>query len=119
MPLSQTVSQPDPMPLRAHLDIRNAIQGDINAGSITIHAGAAVNGQIDARSVVIHGSVSGIVRASSIAIGPTGRIDGELHYGLLNIETGAEIAARCIPGRAIEPAEARRQTGGLLRCRLG
>ena len=106
MPLPQTQTthqaQPQPQaPLRPHLDVRNAVKGNLAAGSITIHPGAAVSGQIDARSVVINGSVSGIVRASSIAIGPTGRIDGELHYGLLNIETGAEIAARCVPGRAI------------------
>jgi cytoskeletal protein CcmA (bactofilin family) len=119
MPLAQTRPQETAVPLRPHLDIRNAVKGDLNAGSITVHAGAAVSGQIDARNVVIHGSVSGIVRASSIAIGPTGRIDGELHYGLLNIETGAEIAARCVPGRAVEPAEARHRSGGFCQRHLG
>jgi cytoskeletal protein CcmA (bactofilin family) len=109
MPLAQTRPQETAVPLRPHLDIRNAVKGDLNAGS----------GQIDARNVVIHGSVSGIVRASSIAIGPTGRIDGELHYGLLNIETGAEIAARCVPGRAVEPAEARHRSGGFCQRHLG
>ena len=119
MPLPKTRQQEAAVPLRPHLDIRNAVTGDLAAGSITIHAGAAVSGQIDARSVVINGSVSGIVRASSIAIGPTGRIDGELHYGLLNIETGAEIAARCVPGGAAGPADGSHQSSGFDQRHLG
>jgi cytoskeletal protein CcmA (bactofilin family) len=119
MPLPQTLPPAPAAPLRPHLEIRNAIKGNLKAGSITIHAGAAFSGQIDARSVVIKGSVSGIVRASSIAIGPTGRIDGELHYGLLNIETGAEIAARCIPGRPVEPVDESHQSRDFDQRRLG
>ena len=89
------------------LEITDVVDGDVMGHRVTVLEGAVVNGAVDARSVIVRGRVRGIVRAVSVEIMPTGRIEGELRYEILFVHDGARVDARCIPSRAMPmPARA-------------
>ena len=88
-PLTETPSRPAAPPL--------AIEGTVGKRRITVREDSLIEGDVDARTVVIHGHVRGVVRADSIDVRATGRIEGELRYRNLVVATGARVDARCIP----------------------
>ncbi len=71
--------------------------GDVAGKTVTVLEGGSVEGRVGAERIVIHGVVRGIVKAGSIAIGKTARIEGELRYKTLSIEPGARVEARLVP----------------------
>ena len=71
--------------------------GDLDGKTVTVLEGGSVEGRVGAERIVIHGVVRGIVKAGSIAISKTARIEGELRYETLSIEPGARVEARLVP----------------------
>jgi len=65
--------------------------------TVTVLEGATFEGEVGAERIVIHGIVRGIIKADSIIISKSARVEGEIRYGTLTIEPGAEVDARCIP----------------------
>ncbi len=72
---------------------------DRNVGGreVTVLEGTFIEGEVEALNVVVHGHIRGTVRAVSIEVCPTGRVDGELRYESLSVAPGAQINARCVP----------------------
>lgn len=86
---------------RRHLEIKGAADGDIAGRVITVLEGGSVSGKLDAERVVIHGAVRGLINAVSIAVGATARVEGEMRYATLAVESGARVEALCVP---VKPA---------------
>ena len=81
-----------------HCDGR--IQGDVRAeedteSMLTLSAQGAIHGDVRAPYLRIDGQVIGDVYASQrIELGPHARIEGDVHYTLLEMAVGAEVNGR-------------------------
>jgi len=64
---------------------------------LTIAARGRVEGEVHAPVVVVHGSVLGDIHASErLELGPGARVEGRLHYTLLQIAAGASVSGQLL-----------------------
>jgi cytoskeletal protein CcmA (bactofilin family) len=72
------------------LRIDGNVKGEIfiNEGIIVGELGT-IDGNLNAREAVIYGTINGTIKADSIQIKSTGKIQGELHTNNLQVEKGA------------------------------
>lgn len=57
-----------------------------------------VEGAVDVPSVVLNGTVNGDVQARErVVIGATARINGNVHYGTIEMALGAQVTGKLIP----------------------
>ncbi len=77
------------------VEVRGTVEGDISSRSLTVSAGARVDGAITAEAVIISGRVSGQVKASSVKISSTGEMTGDITYKTLSIDEGAALDGHC------------------------
>ena len=71
-------------------------KGDGQAqGTLVIGELGVVDAQLEVERLVIHGSFSGTVRARDrVEVGPTGRVDGNIHTPILQVQEGAQLSAQ-------------------------
>ena len=70
---------------------------DGQAATVTIAPRGRVEGEIRAPVVVIHGTVSGEVHASErLELGPGARVEGRLHYSVIEMSAGAEFTGQLV-----------------------
>ncbi len=79
------------------LVIGGHVEGKVSGRAVTILDTGSLTGDLTARSAEIHGSVTGTICAHHIAIAATARVEGELRFSGIQMETGANVDARCIP----------------------
>jgi cytoskeletal protein CcmA (bactofilin family) len=85
------------------LTIDGQVEGTITltANSLTIGAGAAIQGELHARTVIVGGAVTGHVRATErIEIRETGSVDGDIQAPRLAVREGAVLRGRIETGAA-------------------
>ena len=58
---------------------------------------AVINGSIEAHHVIVEGTVTGQVKAVALTVLPTGKIFGDIQYGSIKMEDGAQIRGAMIP----------------------
>jgi cytoskeletal protein CcmA (bactofilin family) len=95
------------------------VQGDIEfagglhidghvAGSVRATAGVAaslsmsehgvIEGSVEAPQVILNGRVNGdIVGVERVILGAKARVQGNVHYGVIEMEMGAEINGKLVP----------------------
>jgi cytoskeletal protein CcmA (bactofilin family) len=84
-----------------HLDGR--VLGNVRAepgavGSLSISEHGAVEGSVHAASVVLNGTVKGDIHATErVVLGAQARVQGNVHYGVIEMELGAEVRGRLVP----------------------
>ena len=97
--LGQAVIGPD---LFIKGDVRNGrsvgvmgqIDGTISAERVIVHRGARIYGTLIADSAEIEGEVQGhLLVRQLLSIGSTGRVHGDVRYGQLAMQLGAELSA--------------------------
>ena len=72
---------------------------------VEIVEGAAVEGEVRARQASINGSVRGDVHvAQRLVLGPKAVIDGNVHYGSIEMALGARITGKLLSGAAAGPS---------------
>ncbi len=76
------------------IDIHGAVEGNIEAKTVTVDKDARVDGSIRAQSVIVSGSVDGKMEASEISLTSTSQVTGELLHEVLSVEPGARLEAR-------------------------
>ena len=71
-------------------------KGDGQAqGTLVIGEHGVVDADLEVERLVIHGSFSGTVRARErVEVGPTGRVDGNIHTPCLQVHEGAVLTAQ-------------------------
>jgi cytoskeletal protein CcmA (bactofilin family) len=75
--------------------IDGAVEGDISARAIVVGPRGNVLGTLTADDVVVLGTVTGIVYACSVTLGPAAAMEGDLVHETLCIEAGAIFTGAC------------------------
>ena len=83
-----------------HLDGR--IEGDIQCAALVQGEASEVTGMVVADSARIAGRIKGSITADVLVIQKTARIEGDVSYGSLTIEDGAQVDGR-FTHRVAEP----------------
>ncbi len=76
------------------LQVDGAVEGDISSRSLTIGESAVVRGVLVAETVRIYGSVIGEVRANSVILSKTARVEGDISHQSLSMEAGADLIGK-------------------------
>ncbi len=76
------------------LQIDGAVEGDITSRALTIGESAVVHGLLVAETVRIYGSVIGEVRANSVILSKTARVEGDIIHQSITMEAGADLIGR-------------------------
>ena len=79
------------------------VEGDVGGAEIIIGEQGKVTGTVAATRVIVRGRISGVIRAMTVALQPSARVEGDIHHMSLVIEQGAEFDGRC--RRPADPAE--------------
>jgi len=76
-----------------------AIQGAPAAISVSEHG--VIEGSVLAPSVVLNGRVNGDIFGSErVVLGAKARVQGNVHYGVIEMALGAEISGKLVPQAA-------------------
>lgn len=80
---------------RVNGSVRSA---DGAAGALSISEHGSVEGSVEAARIVLNGQVSGdIFGAERVVLGAKARVRGNVYYGEIEMEQGAEINGKLIP----------------------
>jgi cytoskeletal protein CcmA (bactofilin family) len=86
-----------------HLDGR--VKGNVRsepgaAATLSVSEHGAVEGSVDVPVVILNGTVKGDIRASErVVLGASARVHGNVHYGVIEMEMGAEVCGKLIPAK--------------------
>ena len=80
---------------RGTLQIDGEVQGDVAGTEIIIGEMGQVKGTVAAERVTVHGQISGVIRAESVDLQSSARVEGDIHQMSLTIAQGAEFDGRC------------------------
>lgn len=74
------------------LEIYGILEADVSAEMLIVHKGGGIKGTLEAQSAEVHGVVEGsLVVENLLDIRQTGHVSGELMYGRLAVESGAQV----------------------------
>jgi cytoskeletal protein CcmA (bactofilin family) len=99
-----------------HLEghVRGNVLADTSGkASLFVAERAVVEGVVDVPRVIVHGEVRGDIRAvTKVELGPKARVAGSVHYGLIEMASGALIQGRLVALPQPEPAPSPAPPGG-------
>ena len=96
-----------------HLD--GSIVGNVRsermlASTLSVSEGGSIEGNVEAQNVRLDGTVKGDIYASGrVILGATARVEGNLHYGVIEMTLGAQIMGKLTQ---LEPEGAVEGPGG-------
>jgi cytoskeletal protein CcmA (bactofilin family) len=87
-----------------------AIEGDLQAGALTVGNSAEISGSIIANTVVVHGKVSGTIQAKKVRLEAGSKVMGDILHEDLSVASGAHIEGHLkrvdnATGSAARPAQ--------------
>lgn len=77
------------------VEVPGHVKGRVEAGKIVIEESGEVDGELHAASIVIKGRFSGRVSGGDVRLYPTARVNAELDYDQICIDSGAELEGTC------------------------
>ncbi|MEZ5500565.1 MAG: polymer-forming cytoskeletal protein [Steroidobacteraceae bacterium] len=104
-----------------HLDghVAGNVRGSTGkAATLSVSDSGCIEGSVDVPVVVLNGKVKGdIVARERVILGATARVEGNVHYGVIETAPGAQIQGKLVPlksnasastslGASLEPAGA-------------
>lgn len=84
-----------------HLDGR--VAGNVRAdndpnATLSVSESGAIDGNVEVPNVVLNGAVRGdILARDRVVLGATARVQGNVHYGVIEMTLGAEIKGKLVP----------------------
>jgi cytoskeletal protein CcmA (bactofilin family) len=84
-----------------HLDGR--VAGNVRAvgppgASLSVSEHGSIEGSVEVPNVTLNGSVKGDIYATErVILGPRARVQGNVHYGVIEMTLGAEIKGKLVP----------------------
>jgi len=84
-----------------HLDGR--VAGNVRAdndptATLSVSETGSIEGSVDVPSVMLNGSVRGDIMARDrVVLGATAKVQGNVHYGVIEMTLGAEIKGKLVP----------------------
>src|SRR5687767_5850705 len=98
-----------------HLDGR--VNGNVRSsadggGALSVSESGFIEGNVEVTNIVMNGTVNGDMHASErLVLGGSARVNGNVHYGVIEMAPGAVITGKLIPlGNAREPVPAESQS---------
>jgi cytoskeletal protein CcmA (bactofilin family) len=88
---------------RGTLQVDGEVEGDVGGAEIIIGEEGKVTGIVAAERVIVRGRISGVIRAMTVALQSSAKVEGDIHHMSLAIEQGAEFDGRC--RRPANPSE--------------
>jgi cytoskeletal protein CcmA (bactofilin family) len=85
------------------LQVDGEVEGDVIGNEIVIGEMGQVTGTVAADRVTVRGKVAGAVRAATVTLQSSARVEGDIHHMQLAIEQGAVFDGRC--RRPTSPSE--------------
>jgi cytoskeletal protein CcmA (bactofilin family) len=77
-----------------HIDVLGLVDGSISADRVVVHKGGRIYGTLIADNAQVDGEVQGHVLVRQlIEIGSTGSVRGDVRYGKIAMQIGAELSA--------------------------
>lgn len=83
-----------------HLDGR--VAGGVRAASqvpasLSVSDSGSIEGPVEVTDLVLHGTVRGdIVARGRVVLGASARVEGDLHYGVIEMTLGAQITGKLV-----------------------
>lgn len=85
------------------LHVDGVVSGNVRAladtaATLSVSEHGVVEGSVEAPQVVLNGKVSGdIVATERVVLGAKARVQGNVHYGVIEMALGAEISGKLMP----------------------
>jgi cytoskeletal protein CcmA (bactofilin family) len=83
-----------------HLD--GAIAGNVRSdqapdSSLTVSETGSIEGSVDVPNVILKGTVKGDIHARErVVLGATAKVEGDVHYGVIEMTLGAQIKGKLV-----------------------
>jgi cytoskeletal protein CcmA (bactofilin family) len=89
------------------IQVEGMVNGGVFCRQVTIGGSGSVAGAAEAEIVHVSGRVEGQIRAKSVTLADTARVEGDISYETLAIEAGAQLRGRCTrrSWTAVRPAQ--------------
>jgi cytoskeletal protein CcmA (bactofilin family) len=84
-----------------HLDGR--VNGNVRSnaedgGALSVSESGVIEGNVDVTNIVMNGTVNGDIHAGDrLVLGGSARVNGNVHYGVIEMAPGAVITGKLIP----------------------
>ena len=94
-----------------HLDGRvngNVRSNAADGGALSVSESGFIEGRVEVTNIVMNGTVNGDMYARDrLVLGEKARVNGNVHYGVIEMASGAVITGKLIPlgGKVGEPVE--------------
>jgi cytoskeletal protein CcmA (bactofilin family) len=91
-----------------HLD--GSVSGHVRAAgapgsTLSVSETGCVEGSVDVPNVVLNGTVRGDIRAEErVVLGSSAKVQGNVYYGVIETQIGAQIAGKLVPVQQGAPA---------------
>ena len=89
-----------------HLDGRivgGVRSGDSPDATLSVSESGSIEGEVQVPTVVLNGTIIGDIHARErIVLGATARVEGNVHYGVIEMTLGAQIKGKLV--RLVPPA---------------
>lgn len=85
------------------VQIDGVLSGDIHCAKLTIGETGRINGSVVADDCLVHGEVVGQIKADSVTLSRSSRVEGDVLHDMLAIEPGARLDGHC---RRLDKVEA-------------
>ena len=76
------------------IHVEGAIYGNITCRTLTLSGQPEIKGSLEAETVRLYGTFTGNVQAKNVALTKAARMKGDISYGNLEIEPGAEFEGK-------------------------
>jgi cytoskeletal protein CcmA (bactofilin family) len=84
-----------------HLDGRvngNVSSNATNGGALSVSESGFIEGNVEVTNIVMNGTVNGDMHARDrLVLGGSARVNGNVHYGVIEMAPGAVITGKLIP----------------------
>jgi cytoskeletal protein CcmA (bactofilin family) len=92
-----------------HLDGRingNVSSSAVDGGALSVSESGLIEGRVEVTNIVMNGTVNGdMIARERLVLGEKARVNGNVHYGVIEMASGAVITGKLIPLNA-DPQEA-------------
>ena len=76
------------------IQIDGTVEGDVTSRGLTVGDGATVHGALVAETIRVYGAVTGTIKANSVILAASAKVDGDITHGSLSMEAGASLAGQ-------------------------
>jgi cytoskeletal protein CcmA (bactofilin family) len=97
-----------------HVDghVAGSVRAASDGGALSVSEGGVIDGSVAAPQVMLNGRVNGDIYGSErVVLGSKAKVQGNVHYGVIEMALGAQISGKLVP-RSSAAAAARPPSGG-------